>query len=276
MSHVSSRPMFTALAVALGLAALAPAAPAAVITQWSFTAVASAPDNSPAPSMGTGTAITLGMTNSYNTGNTASDDIVSTASPTNGNGITQDAWRIRGAQSPTGDNGWATAAAGAAEYSQGIELDVSTVGYTGIQFGFDWYSTNQGIRDLQVQYNTNINNPGGWTNIGGTSPTGTYIAVPNDWYSAAHPEISIDLSSIAGASNDPNFGVRLVSAFDSTGNVPNDYAGATLTGGLTTIYNNNSGNWRFDNLTISGTAPEPASLSLLAIGGILLVARRRR
>ena len=169
-------------------------------------------------------------------------------------------------------------AAAAAQYTQGLELDVSTVGFTSIQFGFDWYSTNQGIRDLQVQYNTNINNPNSWTNIGGTSATGTYIAVPNDWYSSAHPEISVDLSSISGANNDPNFGVRLVSAFDSTGNVPGDYAGATLASGLTTIYNNNSGNWRFDNLTISGTAaaPEPTTLGLLAVGAILLTTRRRK
>ena len=106
---------------------------------------------------------------------------------------------------------------------------------------------------MQFQYNTNINNAAGWTSFGGTSPTGTYIAVSNDYYNApGAPTINVDLSSIAGANNDSNFGVRLVSAFDSTGNVPNDYAGAALTGGLTTIYNNSSGNWRFDNLTVSG------------------------
>ena len=44
----------------------------------------------------------------------------------------------------------------------------------------------------------------------------------------------------------------MVSAYDSTGNVPNDYAAASLTAGQTVIYNNNSGNWRFDNLTFSG------------------------
>jgi len=77
----------------------------------------------------------------------------------------------------------------------------------------------------------------------------------------------------------PNFGVRLVSAFDSTGHVANDYAGATLTAGQTTIYNNSSGNWRFDNLTFSGTAvaaPEPGSIALVGIGAAGLLARRRR
>ena len=92
MRQISSRSILAALGVAIGLAGFSAATHAAVITQWSFTAAASAPDNSPAPSTGSGTALTLGMTNSYNTGNTASDDVVSTASPSGGNGITQNAW----------------------------------------------------------------------------------------------------------------------------------------------------------------------------------------
>jgi hypothetical protein len=256
-----------------------------VITKWDFgvTGVQSAPYNAPAPSTGIGTAITLGMTNSYNGGNTASDDILSTAgvaTPV----LTENTWRIRGAQTngtPAGHNGWATfqSGAGAPQYSQGIELDASTVGFQNIQFSFDWFSTNQGIRDLQFQYNLNVSNANGWTNFGGTSPTGTYIAVPNDFYSTNSPNIAVDLSSISGANNDANFGVRLVSAFDSTGHVANDYAGATLAAGLTTIYNNSSGNWRLDNLTFSGTAvvaPEPGSMALLGIGAAGLLARRRR
>jgi hypothetical protein len=250
-------------------------ASAATITEWNFATIGATapPINSPAPTTGLGTAVTLGMTNAYNGGNTASDDILSTAGvPSN---FTEMAWRIRGA----GHNGWATNAAGAPQYSQGLELDASTVGFANIKFAFDWFSTNQGIRDLQFQYNTNTGNAGGWTNFGGTTATGTYLAMPGDWYNTSPPMISLDLSSIAGVSNDPNFGVRLVSAFDSTGNVPNDYAGATLSGGLTTIYNNNSGNWRFGVLTVSGVAvPEPSTLALTGVGSLMigLMAWRRR
>ena len=70
------------------------------------------------------------------------------------------------------NNGWATAAAGAAEYTQGIELDTSTVGHSNIVFSFDWYATSQSIRDLQVQYNTNTTNPNGWTNYHRPQPHG--------------------------------------------------------------------------------------------------------
>jgi hypothetical protein len=219
----------------------------------------------------------LGMTNSYNGGNTASGDVLATTGTAN-TSFTENTWRIRGA----GHNGWATfqGGAGAPQYSQGLELDVSTAGFTNIQFSFDWYSTTQGIRDLQFQYNTNVGNSAGWTNFGGTSPTGTFIAVSNDYYNApGSPTITLSLGTVLGANNDPNFGIRLVSAFDSTGNVPNDYASAQLaTGGATQIYNNSSGNWRFDNLTFSGTAavPEPSTMLLVGAAAAGIASRLRR
>jgi hypothetical protein len=220
----------------------------------------------------------VGMTNSYNGGNTDSGDILVTVGTAN-TSFSETTWRIRG----TAHNGWATHAAGAPQFSQGIELDASTAGYQNIGFSFDWYSTTQGIRDLQFQYNTNIADAAGWTNFGGTSSTGTYVAVSNDFFNASvtstNPTITVDLSSIPGANNDPNFGVRLVAAFDSTGNVPNDFASAALSAGKTVIYNNSSGNWRFDNLTFSGTViptPEPGSLTLISVGAAGLLTRRRR
>ena len=96
--------------------------PPGVIAEWSFPATASSPDNSLAPTFGSGSAVTLGMTNSYNGGNVASDDVVLTAGTANA-AFSENTWRIRG----TANNGWATAAAGAAQYTQGIEFDTSTV-----------------------------------------------------------------------------------------------------------------------------------------------------
>jgi hypothetical protein len=248
--------------------------PSTTITQWAFSGSSvvtnsqnGSTQNSLAvvpPTTGTGTLITLGMYNTYNGGNTASDDVISTAGTVTSS-YSEYLLRVRGAS----HNGWATHAAGAAQYTQGIEADASTVGFSNVTFSFDWYSTTQGIRDLQFQYNLNVTNASGWTNYGGTSPTGTYIATPNDYYNASSPPgtITVDMSGIAGANNDANFGVRLVSAYDSTGNVPNDYASATLSSGLTVIYNNNSGNWRFGNLTFAATQNSSTIATSSAVTG---------
>ncbi len=233
-----------------------------VITAWTFPAIASAPDNSPAPTYGSGTAITLGMTNTLTNGNgtnnTASDDVLSTSGTADSN-FTENLWRIRG----TPNNGWALAAP---QYSQGIELDTSTVGYSNIVFSFDWYSTTQGIRDLQVQYNTGS----GWVNYQGPSPTGTFVATANDYYNAGlspvNPTIYINLSSVAAANNNPDLGIRLVSAYDSTGTLGNVYASAASAPGAIVPYNNTSGNWRFGNLTFSAGTTTSTKLTASPAG----------
>ncbi|HVX13283.1 MAG TPA: hypothetical protein VHC22_19015 [Pirellulales bacterium] len=230
-------------------------AAANIITAWTFPTTAGAPDNSPAPTFGSGTATTLGMTNNYTngsgTGNTAGDDVLGTAGTAN-TAFTENLWRIRG----TPNNGWAQAAP---QYSQGIELDTSTVGYSNIVFAFDWYSTTQGIRDLQVQYNTGS----GWVNYQGPSPTGTFIATSNDYNNAGlspvNPTIYINLSGVAAANNNPDLGIRLVSAYDSTGTLESvspstPYASATSTADNIIPYNNSSGNWRFGNLIFYGNS----------------------
>jgi hypothetical protein len=221
-----------------------------VIAAWTFPTIHGAPDNSPAPTYGSGTSTTLGMTNNYTnasgTGNTASDDVLSTSGTADSN-FTENLWRIRG----TPNNGWAQAAP---EYSQGVELDTSTVGFSNIVFAFDWYSTTQGIRDLQVQYNTGS----GWVNYQGPSPTGTFIATSSDYYNAGlspvNPTIYINLSSVPAANNNPDLGIRLVSAYDSTGTLGNEYASATSTPASVVPYNNSSGNWRFGNLIFYGNS----------------------
>ena len=156
-----------------------------VIADWTFQSEpASTLDNSPAPDIGSGTATTLGMTNNYTysttpptVGSNTGDDVLSTSGTFN-TSFTENLWRIRGSTlgGPLAGNGWNLAAP---EYSQGIELDTSTVGYSNIVFSFDWYSTTQGIRDLQVQYNTNGNDGtgSGWVNYSGPS-SATGISSP--------------------------------------------------------------------------------------------------
>ena len=293
-----------ALGIALALSVAI--AKAAVITQWSFnsnSATANANPNSPLPTTGSGTAITLGMNNSYNApGSVAGDDFPSTAGTGDPN-FSEYLWRVRGngtlPNGLTSTNGWAlynitsgTAHDGAPQYSQGIELDTSTVGYSSVSFSFDWYSTTQGVRDLQFQYNLNTSNSAGWTNL--TNPswvtlgaagvvdqqsspghyTGNYVfaATPNDFYygttngqqlsGVGNPllPITVNLSSVAGASNDPNLGIRLVSAFDDSGQFQ-DYVSASYNAGVSQKYNNSSGNWRLGNLTFSGNLSVNTSFS---------------
>lgn len=135
----------------------------ATIARWDFDGQTGV-QNTPATSIGTGSAKSLGMTNSYtytqtapNVGSVATCDITATSgsSDTGTNGTRS--WRVRGANP---GNGWNLAAP---QYSQGAEFDVSTVGYSNIALEFDWYTTAQAVRDLQVQYTTDGST---WINVG--------------------------------------------------------------------------------------------------------------
>jgi hypothetical protein len=252
----------------LGFFAGATNVSADTISQWNFNTVNSGPLNSVASDFGLGTATVLGMTNSYlltsgstitGTGTFTGGTTVATASvafaditATSGdpNGFAN-AWRVRGGGPGTNaGNGWALQAP---EYSQGAQFSSSTVGYTNVSFHFDWFTTTQGVNKLQEQYTIDGST---WINI--NSPL---TAVSNGFYATT---LTINFSGIAGSSNDPNFGVRLVSAYDTTLS-PLNYGSAD--GGQNGVYNNNSGNWRFADVGFTGTVPEPSTLALSLIGG---------
>jgi hypothetical protein len=207
----------------------------------------------------TGTGTFTGGT-TVATSSTAFADVVATSGDPNG---FANAWRVRGAGPGTNaGNGWALQAP---QYSQGAEFAVSTVGYNNVSFSFDWFTTTQGVAQMQIQYTLNGSS---WNSIG---PQLT--AVSNGWT----PTVNVDFSAIIGASNDPNFAVRLVSAYDNALQFPN-YGSAD--GGQGGYYNNNSGNWRFTDITFSGTAavstPEPSTLTLSLLGILGVTAFRRR
>lgn len=247
---------------------------ATTIAAWSFTGTNAGPVGTISATTGTGTGVELGMTNNYTytngegPGSVNGSDINSQAGTANPS-FTEDTWRIRGNSNSKNAgagmaNGWNSAAP---EYSQGAEFDINTTGYTDLVFTYDWYDTTQGVKDLMEQYTTD----GGatWINFLSSPLVGT----ANDYYGGAanEPEITMDLSSTPGVANNPNFGIRLVSAYDPTSGTYLAANGGTL--------NNNSGNWRFGNLTLSGVAvPEPTSLLLAGLGAVFAgaVALRRR
>ncbi len=233
----------------LALLALAGAASAQTVTftQWNFNSLATGQIiNNPAPSTGQGTAIPLGMTNNYRfdtspprTGSFTMCDVTSSGASGDTASSPNNCWRVRGSYDTTlahAGIGWSIYAP---QYTQGAEFDVSTVNYSGVVFSFDWFTTNQGVRNMQVQYSTN----GGaaWTNIGGI-----LVAATNGWVN----NITFDLSSIPAVNDNPNFRVRMVSVYDPTYTGPN---APTYTGASGGQYNNNSGNWRFDRVSFTGT-----------------------
>jgi hypothetical protein len=290
---------FKLLAMTAVIGATAIASAQTDIARWNFTSAVAAPDNTPAPTTDTTTAslTQLGMTNNYTNsngvvGSQADCDVLQTGGDVNSlsTGYT---WRVRGngnlANGNPGGNGWSLSAP---EYSQGAEMDVSTIGYNNITVSFDVYDTTQGIADLQVQYNTDVNNAAGWTNFQGSfagttalngnqaithdSAGDTILVLTSDGYnlSAANNSVTNSINftanGITGVANDAEFGIRLVAAYN-----PADGTYDSAAGG---VYNNNSGNWRFDQLAVQGTAaPElPTGVVFAVVGLGVLFARSRR
>jgi hypothetical protein len=267
-------------------ASLAVAEAQTTITDWDFDSLGTqtAPYNSPAPSTGSGIATVLGMANDYNDGSSPSlpyADILSTAGASTGSGSY--AWRIRGGSVAGGagtPNGWSTNAPIA---TQGAGFSASTLGYSGISVTFDLFTTAQAEANVAFLYT--LNGGSTWTDAAlsysgalstasqnnSTSANtiiGPYLQLKTSgggWYN----QITANLTSITGANSNPNFGVEIVNASTGTDDI-------NQTGG---IYNNNSGNWRFDNVIISGTAvPEPSTLGLAGLGLAysMMVAFRKR
>lgn len=238
--------------VTLSLSALiAATAQGAVVTQWNF-------DSSSAnASTGVGTASLIGGT---------------TATFATGNG---------------GGFAWNTStykAQGTGSGEAGVQFLASTAqgsGYEAISLTFDHRSSGTNSRWAQVDYTldggatwvTNF-----WNNNGGLSPHDLFYS------------FTVDFSSVSGANNNAGFGVRIVSIFSPQAFNQN----ATLSYGANAAYMranadakyaptpgvgtgnySTSGTWRFDNVTVNGTAiPAPGAIALLGLAG--LATRRSR
>ncbi len=256
------------------IAASLEVAQAGVITAWTFENDQIANNNAPAPSTGSGTASSIGMA-TYATpavGVTTDDVLQGATGDTGSNGLADltQIWRVRAQNSAGTANGWSSAAPIG---TQGAVFGASTVGYSNITVSFDWYATNQGEANLQLQYTTDGST---WHNVPLTIPAadtglaamtnstsantvmGAYVSITaasggQNWF----PGLTATISD-AAAANNPNFAVRMVNA--STG--------ADCISAKETALNNNSGNWRLDNVTISG---QPAAFTGFNSGNLVLV-----
>jgi uncharacterized protein (TIGR03437 family) len=261
--------------IAALLAASLQVAQAGTIAGWTFENDTVAVNNNPAPSTGSGTASSIGMATyaTPNIGVTTDDVTVGATGDTGTNGLADltNIWRVRAQAGPSGmaANGWSsTAPIG----TQGAMFAASTVGYSNITVSFDFYATNQGEAKLQLQYTTDGTT---WHNVPLAVPAadtglaamtnstsantvmGSYVSITaasggQNWF----PGLTATISD-SKAANNPSFAIQMVNAATGADNI--SASGTAL--------NNNSGNWRFDNVTISGQA---AGSSLFSPGNLLL------
>lgn len=235
-------------AAALLATAIATGAQGAVITQWNFNGASATTvpggENSPTPSTGTGTAslvggVTAAASFGSGTANGGSSDPVTTT-PAN--------------------YGWQTTnypAASVGDKTAGTQFLVSTAGYEDITINYDLRHSNTSSRYEQLQYTVD-----GTTWIDLLTSDGN---AGDTWFNARLG----DLTGVAAADNNAAFGVRVVSTF---GPGSGAYVASSSTGTYAT-----GGTWRFDMVTISGTAvPEPSAVIIGGLGLIGLVGLARR
>jgi hypothetical protein len=228
-----------ALTAAFG-AAHASLAPQTIV-QWNFNS--NPADNATStgtltPNIGTGTASLVGgTTETFATGAGSSDP------------ATAD------------DSGWNTttyAAQGAGDRTRGVQFAVSTAGWFDVVVSWDQRHSNTAARHVQFQYSTD--------GVSFIDHGALFVGDSGDtWFNGR----TVDLSTVVGVNNNPNFAFRIVSAFaPDTSAYQASRTGSTYSTG---------GTLRFDMVTVSAVPePEAYALMLAGLGMLGWVARRRR
>jgi hypothetical protein len=124
----------------------------------------------------------------------------------------------------------------------GLQWQVSTIGYEDIVLSLDIRRAD-GI-SVGRQWTWQYNLGSGWIDA-------AVFTFGNQIFNT----MTLDLTSVAGAADNAAFAFRATTSQASTG----------------------AFNVHFDNVAVSGTAiPEPASITMVALGGLTLLLRRRR
>ena len=184
------------------------AGPLQVLTQWNFNA------DSTVPNIGSGSASLVGGT---------------TATFASGAGSSDTATVV--------DRAWNTTnypAQGTNAQTAGVQFNVSTAGFKDIVFDFDIRQSGSAANTYVVQYNPDVTNGlSPWFNVD------TFSYSVNNVFAN---DQTVDLTAFPATNNNPNLGVRVVSAFNgSTGQYT----------GVTSPYTVN-GTVRYDMVTFSG------------------------
>lgn len=255
------------LDVTSAFAVVSPAS-AAILGQWDFNAT-------PLVTAGTGTSVVFSTTGAWNT-------TVGSGSPAD-LGANNRSMGIGGlpaslAPSVTEGMGWTTNGSAASNLTVSLHI---VVGYRASR-----YYQLQGTTDGTTWNNLTGGTPIQPTTLGtgvasaSVSATGLIDIRMNDGIdpTSLNAPYSYTYGYMLPSSydNKPTVGFRLMSAWDSTaGDYVSSFAGTTAadaTKGYSTAANA-GGDLRVDLVTISGTVPEPAAVSLLAFAG-LAVGRR--
>ena len=156
-----------------------------------------------------------------------------------------------GAQNGTAPGAWSfTASPGASNESSGVQYNVSTVGFQNILFTWDQRWSGTSANTVRLQYTLDGAN---WTNFTMTTANTTFCngtidngRFQNNGTGDQYRRISVNFSSISGANNNANFGVRILAAHYQT---TTDFRQTVNVASIAT-----AGTWRFDNVSFQGLA----------------------
>ncbi|HOX59931.1 MAG TPA: metallophosphoesterase [Candidatus Paceibacterota bacterium] len=156
------------------------------------------------------------------------------------------------------DSAWRLApfpSAGSGNRTSGAEFRVSTVGCRNIALSWDHYNSATASRYWRVQYT-----------LDGLNYSNTSFVYTNPAETLWFPT-GLSLADIPGANDNPNFGIRLVSEWESTATSQglNRYFGTQASGSYST-----AGTLWLDMVTISGDVIPPL-LALHRAGDLLLL-----
>ncbi|MBC8109158.1 MAG: hypothetical protein H7Z14_21405, partial [Anaerolineae bacterium] len=151
-------------------------------------------------------------------------------------------------------------AQGSGNKSGGVQFNLNTSNFDVSNFTFDWRSSNSSSRWMAWQYTLNGTS---WLDGGSFSSSGG-----DQWNNGK----TVDLSGIAAADNNANFGLRLVAMFSPDGftqvTAPNQTFGPNAGYRAANVDDRayaSTSTWRFDSVTLNGTyndvAFSPANLT---------------
>lgn len=205
-----------------------------ILALWHYNTISGAPA-APLADVGAGTSQAVGSI------------VVATAAtgmdPINNNGC--------GSQNGSNPGAWSFSAnPGASNESSGVQFMSSTVGSYNIFFTWDQRWSNTSTNTVRLQYTTDGVT---WTNFDMDDSNTSYCngsidngRFQNNGVGDQYRRISVDLSSVTAANDNPDFGVRILAAhYQGTGEfrqTSNPLSIAT------------AGTWRFDNVKIEGKA----------------------